>query len=341
VHRRFFWILLALSALLGAFGLWLQHEFASPYFGGGNEERFVDIPRGAGTNAIADALLSGGVLHARLPFVLYIRWAGLGRRLQAGEYRFSAPARPVEIVRRLVQGDAYFRTVVIPEGLTARETIELLARNGFGNERELAELIHRVDWISDQDNNADDLEGYLFPDTYRFPRQSSSEEILRVMVAQFRSRMSRLRAATPLPAGWNLRQIVTLASMIEKEAGNAEERRLVSSVLTNRLRRKIPLACDPTIIYAMKQAGTYHGNLRKTDLGMASPYNSYLHPGLPPGPIANPGSDSLAAALSPAVSDYLYYVARNDGTHYFSKDLQSHLQAVSRYQKRGTRSPGR
>jgi UPF0755 protein len=161
------------------------------------------------------------------------------------------------------------------------------------------------------------------------------------MVSQFRNRIGRLLAAAPLPAGWKLRQIVTLASMIEKEAGTAEERRLVSSVLANRLRRKIPLACDPTIIYAMKQAGTYQGNLRRTDLAMASPYNSYLHPGLPPGPIANPGGDSLAAALSPAVSDYLYYVARNDGTHHFSKDLQSHLEAVTRYQKRRPRPTGR
>jgi len=341
MRRWLFRILAALSILTGAFGFWLYHEFAVPYLAGGSQERFVKIPYGVGTKAIADALQDGGALHARLPFVLYIRWAGLGRRLQAGEYRFSVPARPVEVVRRLVQGDVYFRTVAIPEGLTAQETVALLARHGFGNQQELTELLHRVDWISDLDGAADTLEGYLFPETYRFPRQTSSEEILRVMVAQFRTRISRLLAATPLPSGWDLHQIVTLASMIEKETGTAAERRLVSSVLTNRLRMKIPLACDPTIIYAMKQAGTYHGNLRKADLSMDSPYNSYLHPGLPPGPIANPGSDSLAAALSPAVSDYLYYVARNDGTHHFSKDLQSHLQAVARYQRRGSRPPER
>jgi len=325
----------------GAFLLWLYHELATPYLAGGDQEQFIKIPHGAGTKEIADALQRGGALHATLPFVLYVRWTGLGRRLQAGEYRFSAPARPQEVVRRLLLGDVYFRTVVIPEGLTAQETIALLTRRGFGDAREMTDLMYRVDWISDLDPKAEDLEGYLFPETYRFPRQTSSEEILRVMVNQFRTRTSRLLAATPLPPGWDLRQIVTLASMIEKEAGTAEERRLVSSVLTNRLRTKIPLACDPTIIYAMKLAGAYHGNLRKTDLSMDTPYNTYLHPGLPPGPIANPGIDSLGAALSPAVSDYLFYVARNDGTHVFSKDLQSHAAAVARYQKRGSRPPAR
>ena len=159
------------------------------------------------------------------------------------------------------------------------------------------------------------------------------------MVSQFHRQIGFLLDKAPLPPGWNLSRIVILASMIEKEARIPEERRLVASVLVNRLRKRMLLACDPTIIYALKLAGTYDGNLRKVDLSLDSPYNSYLKPGLPPGPIANPGSESLLAALTPADSDYFYYVSRNDGTHVFSKDLRSHQQAVSRYQKRGREYP--
>ena len=330
-------IILGLLLLAGASGLWLRRELATPYFGGGTE-CFVDIPHGGGTGSIAEALTTAGVLHHKLPFILYVRWAGLGRRLQAGEYRFSNQAQPSQIAQRLVQGDVFFRTITIPEGLTAKETIGLVVRNGLGNEREMEELLYRVDWISDLDSHAGSLEGYLFPETYRLSRQATSEDILRVMVAQFRLRISVLLAAAPLPNGWNIPQILTLASIIEKEAKTAKERRLVASVLVNRLRLKMPLDCDPTVIYALKQAGAYDGNLRKADMAIPSPYNTYTRIGLPPGPIANPGADSLLAALAPARTDYLYYVSRNDGTHHFSKDLRSHLMAVARYQKRPIRT---
>ncbi|MBZ5495132.1 MAG: endolytic transglycosylase MltG [Acidobacteriia bacterium] len=327
-------IILGLLALTGAAALWLQQELATPYYGAEGTETFVDIPHGAGTDAIGAALQAGGILHHKLPFLIYVRWTGLGRRLRAGEYRFSSPARPAQVVQRLVQGDVFYRTITIPEGLTAQETVALIARSGLGNEKEMDELLGRVDWISDLDPRAASLEGYLFPNTYRFSRHTTPEEMLKAMVVEFRTRFSTMRAADPLPPGWTIAQIVTLASMIEKEAKADDERRLVASVLTNRLRAKMPLACDPTIIYALKLAGTYHGNLRKEDLGISSPYNSYVHPGLPPGPIANPGAASLQAALGPAVSDYFYYVSRNDGTHAFSRNLRSHLLAVARYQKR-------
>jgi UPF0755 protein len=335
VRRRLAEAILGLWLLLGGFAIWIQYELNTPYFGAAGVESFVDIPRGAGIGTIADALKAGGALHHRLPFLVYLRWTGQARHLRAGEYRFTSPARPAQIVQRLVQGDVYFRTVTIPEGLTAREIIALLVRIGFSNEKELEELIHRVDWISDLDPRAASLEGYIWPETYRFSRHTTPEEMFKAMITQFRVRMSSLLAASPLPSGWSIPQIVTLASLIEKEAKTADERRLVASVLMNRLRLKMPLACDPTIIYALKMAGTYTGNLHKADLGMPSAYNTYTHPGLPPGPIANPGADSLQAALEPAPSDYLYYVSRNDGTHFFSKDLRTHLQAVERFQKHG------
>ncbi len=334
-------VTVGLAVLGGAFGAWLHWELTTPYYGAASAETFVDIPRGAGPGAIAEALQAGGMLRHQLPFLLYVRWTGAARRLKAGEYRFAAPAIPADIVRRMIRGDIFYRSITVPEGLTARETASLLVRNGFGSEKEMAELLSRTDWIADLDSRATSLEGYLFPDTYRFSRHATSEEILKTLVAGFRARSAKLLAASPLPPGMSLRQVVTLASLIEKEAQAPGERRLVGSVLMNRLRLKMPLGCDPTIIYALKQAGSFDGNLRKSDLGIDSPFNTYLHTGLPPGPIANPGTDSLKAALSPASSDYLYYVSRNDGTHVFSRDFRSHLSAVERYQKRGVRPAGR
>ena len=332
-----------LGLILAAAGglLWVRHELDTPFYGGAGAESFVMIDHGSGTSAIADALVAGGALHRKLPFLLLVRWQGLERRLQAGEYRFSSPARPAEVAQRLVQGDAYFREITIPEGLTSGETIALLADAGLGSANEMKTLLERGDWLADLAPGISTLEGYLFPDTYKFSRRTTSEQILKTMVAQFRTRISRQLAVSPLPAGRTLPQVVILASMIEKEARTFQERRLVSSVMYNRVRLRIPLACDPTIIYALKLAGTYDGNLHKSDLSLPSPYNTYLHAGLPPGPIANPGIDSLQAALDPAISDYLYYVSKNDGTHVFSKDLRSHILAVARYQKRAPRAAAR
>ena len=321
-------VILAGSAVLA---LWLQSELEKPY--GPAQEVFLEIPRRATTSQIADLLVNEGVLKHRLPFIIYVRYRNLGHRIQAGEYRFADPSTPMQIAGRLVRGDISFRSVTIPEGLTARETVELLAKNGLGNREEMERLLLKTRWISDIDPEARSLEGYLFPETYRFGRKVTSEEVIRTMVNQFRKRIARAAALHPAHSGWSVRRIVTLASMIEKEVKNAEEGRLVASVFTNRLERRMPLACDATIIYAMKLAGTYKGNLGKADMAMESPYNTYLHTDLPPGPIANPGEKSLIAALNPARTEYLYYVSRNDGTHQFSRDFASHQIAVNRFQK--------
>ncbi len=329
---RLSWLICGLLALAATWAIWMRHEFYTPYYGR-SSETLVDIPHGAGTSQIAGLLVAEGILRHKLPFTLYVRWHRLSRSLRAGEYRFDAPARPAEVVRRLVRGDVYYRTLTIPEGLTAREIVALMARNGFGKESNLLKLIDRVDWIADIDDHATSLEGYLFPETYRFSSHAAPEDMLKSMVAQFRLKVMPLLAAGHLPAGWTIQKTVTLASMIEREAKINEERQLVASVLVNRLRLNMPLACDATIVYALKQTGEYDGNLHKSDMKITSPYNTYLHAGLPPGPISNPGILSIQAALAPAESDFLYYVSRNDGTHFFSKDLQTHLLAVSRYQK--------
>ncbi len=312
---------------------WIALELRTRYFGSSARETFVEVPRGAGPAAIARVLADAGVIHRRLPFLIYVRWSNSARRLQAGEYKFTSAATPEEIVQRMVHGDVFTIPVTIPEGLTARETIQLIAASGLGNLNELEKALQRTDWIRDLDPAASSLEGYLFPETYSFSRKASSQEIVKAMVDQFKVRLARLTEEYPIPKNWSVSQIVILASMIEKEVKTSAERPLVASVLVNRLARGMPLGCDPTIIYALKFDNKYDGNIHKADLRIDSPYNTYLHPGLPPGPIANPGEESLKAALFHQKTDFLYYVSRNDGTHQFSKDIQSHLSAVARFQK--------
>jgi UPF0755 protein len=327
----------ALTVLLLTCGLWLHIDLDTPYYGAPSEEVFIEIPKRANSGQIADLLVDAGVLHYRFPFVLYLRYTGLGRRVQAGEYRFAEPAAPRLVAQRLAKGDVTFRSITIPEGLTARETIDLLAKNGFGETGAMERLLLRTDWIKDIDPKARNLEGYLFPETYRFSRKADAETVLQMMVQQFRKRIVKITAAYPPRPDWTIRRILILASMIEKEAKRTEEGPIVASVLINRLDTRMPLSCDATIIYAMKQAGTYEGRVGKAGLSMESPYNSYTHIDLPPGPISNPGENSLRAALNPAHTNYFYYVSRNDGTHQFSKDLATHQHAVDRFQKNGRR----
>jgi UPF0755 protein len=323
----------AIFALLAIVAIELRSELESPYFGARTSEVFVDIPRNSNSRQIADLLLDSGILYHRFPFLFYIRLKNVGRRIQAGEYRFAEPATPIQVAQRLVRGDISFRAITIPEGMTAQETIELLAKSGLGDPGEMQRLLQRTDWIQDIDPKAQSLEGYLFPETYRFGRKADSETIIKAMVNQFRTRIAKILALYPAPPGWSVPRVVILASMVEKEAKQAAEAPLVASVLVNRLEKDMPLACDATIIYAMKMEGVYEGRLGKADMAMESPYNTYIHARLPPGPISNPGENSLRAALNPARTSYYYYVSRNDGTHQFSVDYDSHLNAVNRFQK--------
>ncbi len=336
--RRVLLYTIGISVLVLVIGIaltaaWFYTQLETPYYNSPTEETFVEISRGLSTEKTADLLVESGILRSRIPFIVYLRFTDNAQRVKAGEYRFNGPASPKQITQRLITGDVYYRALTIPEGLTAQETIELLARNGLGTLEEMEPILQNTDWIRDMDPDAKNLEGYLFPETYHFSRKADSRSIIKTMVEQFRKQLQAIQAELPVPAGWDIHRAVTLASMIEKEVRKPEERPLVSSVFHNRLERRIPLACDATIIYAMKLAGTYDGNIRKTDLSMESPYNSYIHRGLPPGPIANPGADSLRAALSPAETDYLYYVSRNDGTHVFSRNYREHQKAVDQYQR--------
>jgi UPF0755 protein len=260
--------------------------------------------------------------------------------LKAGEYHFTHPISTLEVFEKLRKGEVYRVRVTVPEGLSRQEIVMLLSSNGFGPPDRLRQATAARDLIRSLDTAAEDLEGYLFPDTYFFARRATPKEIARTMVSGFTRVWTEGRQERARELGLSVREVVTLASLIEEETGASSERPLVSAVFHNRLRRNIPLACDPTVVYGVKRAKPYDGVINRSDLELDSPYNTYLRAGLPPGPICNPGSASIDAALYPASVDYLYFVSKNDGTHVFSSDYASHQSAVRRYQRRRMKDEG-
>jgi UPF0755 protein len=239
-----------------------------------------------------------------------------------------------EVLDKLVRGDIVTYPVTIVEGLSLFETAEALAAADFGDFSVFLAAMQSPDLIADLDPDATDLEGYLFPDTYHFARGTTEEQIVTTMVTTFR----RLFEDSVVPLGAPgderpAREIVSLAAIVEKEAQLDAEREVIAGVYAHRLRRGMPLQADPTVIYALTMAGTYDGNLRRDDLRFDSPYNTYVYPGLPPGPIASPGLASLQAAASPADVPFLYFVSRNDGSHVFAKTLREHNRNVNEWQK--------
>ncbi|MEE8137871.1 MAG: endolytic transglycosylase MltG, partial [Thermoanaerobaculia bacterium] len=254
--------------------------------------------------------------------------------LKAGEYRFSGPAATPEVLERLIRGEVVTHAVTLVEGWTLEETARHLADQGFGDYDALLWEMSSPAEIADLDAEAPDLEGYLFPDTYSFARGTPEREIVTALVANFRRRYEgEIRPLLGPDDGRSVRQIVTLASVVEKEAQLDEERPLIAGVYANRLERGIALYADPTVIYALKKLGRWDGNLRRPDLEIDSPYNTYRYPGLPPGPIASPGLASLKAAAQPADVSYLFFVSRNDGSHVFAATLAEHNRNVYKWQK--------
>jgi UPF0755 protein len=320
---KFFGILLLLLLLAAGAAAYLIY---TPY--GTSTETFVDIPPGTGATAIATLLRKNGIIRSRYAFAL-LRLTHDGT-FKAGEYRFDHPAPPGEVYSRLVQGDVYTQALTIPEGYNifdiaaAIETAGLGKRDAFlAAERQHTELI--ADLLGAR---PDSLEGYLFPDTYRFSRHATPLQMLTAMVHRFR------QVATQLGIDHaNMAQTVTMASVIEKEVAQDKERPLVAGVFVNRLARSMPLATDPTVIYAALLDNRWRGAIHASDLQSPSPYNTYKHTGLPPGPIANPGIAALRAAMHPAQTDYLYFVSDAAGHTRFSVDLKEHAQQVQAYRQ--------
>jgi UPF0755 protein len=326
-------VLLVLGVGLAGLLSYRAYESAhAPYKGYTDKEVFFAVDRGAAGTHIGRALAEKGIIEDARLFVAALRLRGETGALQAGEYRFAEPLSTLDVLDRLVEGDIYTFPITVPEGLTVVETAEHLAANGLGDARTLAAAFQDTSLIARIDPDAIDLEGYLFPTTYQFTRNPSPAEVADTMISQFDKVFDAAKREKSEELGLSLREVVTLASVIEKETGNAEERPMIGSVVWNRLKRGIPLAMDSTIIYALKLQGTYDGNLRRVDLETAHPYNTYLVAGIPPGPIASPGEASLDAVLEPADTRYLYFVSRNDGSHHFSTTYQEHTNAVRKYQ---------
>jgi len=289
----------------------------------------VVVREGDGVAEIARRLETAGVVRSALLLRARSRLTGRDRTIQPGTYRFETATDMGTLLERLAAGVEPVE-VTIPEGLTVREIADLLAARGLGGAESFRCLASDPDFLLAAGVPGPQLEGYLFPDTYRFVPQVDASEILETMVRRFHDRFDADRYRRAAARRLSVNQVITLASIIEKETGKASERPLIAAVFANRLRIGMPLQSDPTVIYAMPE---FDGNLTRADLARPSPYNTYVTGGLPPGPIANPGLAAIDAALAPADSLALYFVSRNDGSHEFSATLAEHNRAVARYQR--------
>jgi UPF0755 protein len=322
---KFFLTLLLLLLLAAAAGAYIVY---TPY--GPSAETFVDIPPGTGETAIATLLRKNGIIRSRYAFAL-LRLTRNGT-FKAGEYRFDHPVPPAEVYDRLVRGDVYTQALTLPEGYNIFDIAAAVETAGFAKrDAFLAAERHHTELIADllpPGTHPDSLEGYLFPDTYRFSRHATPLQMLTAIVHRFR------QVATQLGIDHaNIAQTVTMASVIEKEVGQDNERPLVAGVFVNRLAKSMPLATDPTVIYAALLDNRWRGTIYASDLQSPSPYNTYKHTGLPPGPIANPGIAALRAAMHPAQTDYLYFVSDAAGHTRFSVGLKEHAQQVQAYRQ--------
>lgn len=282
---------------------------------------------GFSSRHIANELKAAGVIRSADAFILW-HYVHDQRSLKAGEYLFDKASDARAIHDRLARGDIYVHTVVIPEGYNMFDIAQAMQDAGLGTKDEFLKAAQtQTALIADLAPDAKSLEGYLFPNTYEFTRTQSMTDMVGAMVKQFR------QVAKDIGLSTDVQKVVTMASIVEKETAVPEERPTVAGVYFNRLAKKIALQADPSVIYGELQKGTYGGALHHEDLLADSLYNTYKHPGLPPGPIANPGKTSLQAAMHPATTDYFYFVANGSGGHKFSHDLDEHNRNVAAYRR--------
>lgn len=341
-------VILIVAAACGA--LWLRRELRRPYRGFAAVQAFVNIPRGTSRWNIAGLLQRNGVIHSRLAFLL-VSERHHRSVLQAGEYMFDRPVTPRQVFAQIAGGHIFVHIVVVPEGWTMFDIAAELEKQRLCTKAEFLSVAEDPSLVRDIAPHAKSLEGFLFPSTYQFSRGASPEEMAATMVHEFREEWSRIQGSTPQPLPPDAKQdpvkpsesaanptlsadeIVTLASLIERETPQPQERPIVASVFYNRLKLGLPLQCDPTVQYALDLIGKPAPKVSAEDLHVQSPYNTYLHRGLPPGPIANPGDASLNAALHPAQTHDLYFVANGSGGHFFSTTLEEHNRNVQKYKR--------
>jgi UPF0755 protein len=334
--RKIFWlILIAAFASAG----WFAWALLTPVEPSG--QTFVMLRPGYSTRRIAAELKASGIIRSERAFILW-HYLHRGRSLKAGEYRFDESRNMIDVHNRLARGDVYFRTVVVPEGFTMFDIARAIETAGLGPAEDFLKVVQSdTALLAGLDGSAQSLEGYLFPDTYQFSRMMTMQEMAAAMVKQFRQVARQIGLISSTDTGVEVilhiqlqpQTIVTMASIVEKETAVPEERPLVASVYYNRLEKKIALDADPSIIYAELLAGTYTGALHHDDMRFNSPYNTYTHAGLPPGPIANPGRSALEAAMHPAQSDYYYFVADAQGHHRFARTIEEHNNNVAAYRR--------
>ena len=320
--RRFF--LVCFLAIV-AVALWLAWAVALPVRFA--QPEFVLLRPGWSTRHVANELKAQGIIRSSSAFLLMHYVVG-SRTLKAGEYKFDQPASALDVHRRVAAGDIYIRTVLVPEGFNIYDIAGAVEQAGLGSRADFLKAAQtNLSLISDLDPSATSLEGYLFPDTYDFTRTQSMVDIVSAMVHHFR------QEARTIGLNTDVHRVVTMASIVEKETAVPEERPVVAAVYYNRLKQNIPLAADPSVIYAALLEGHYNGTIYQSELQSDSAYNTYRHAGLPPGPIANPGRAALAAAMHPAESDYLYFVSDNNGHHRFARTLAEHARNVAAYRR--------
>jgi UPF0755 protein len=315
--------------LLAGFFLWFGLYFIQPADKTGTKETVI-IEDGASVREIADTLQSRGIIKHKVCFLAWSRLKGYSKRIKAGEYSLSPSMAPAKIFNILTRGSIILHPVTFPEGYSAEQIAGILARSIKVNKAAFLSMTRDPAVLRKYGISGPSLEGYLYPDTYHFGRKQSPQSIIDAMVGRFNAVISpfKLRLAK---TGMTLDKVITLASIVEKETGSTRERSLIASVFLNRIKQGMRLESDPTVIYGIKN---FNGNLTRDDLMRYSPYNTYAIAGLPPGPISNPGIESIKAVLYPADTDYLYFVSKNDGSHYFSRSLEEHNRAVMMYQKK-------
>jgi len=312
------------------FGLFLM----SPADKGGADQVFI-VKEGSSLKEVAGDLETRGLITNKTLFVLWTRVKGYGKDIRAGEYSLSPAMAPVQLLEILRKGLVILYPVTIPEGFTRDQIADALEAKGLADKKRFLELTRDKTLLRQYGISGPSFEGYLFPDTYHFSRGMPTSAVLDTMVKRFKQVVSPLVDKSQ-GTGMKFEEVVILASIVEKETGKPEERPLIASVFLNRLRLGMRLESDPTVIYGIEN---FDGDLKKKDLTEKTPYNTYVIHGLTPGPIANPGLESIKAVMEPARTDYLYFVSKNDGSHYFSKSLSEHNRAVEIYQKKKGKSP--
>ncbi len=320
--------IVAIVAGLAAVGV----DMLRPYRGYTGQV-IVDIPPGMEAPEVASRLVAEGVLAHRWPFLLIYGFGRWRRHIKAGEYLFDRPLRPLDVYRKLVRGEVYYRTVIIPEGSNRFAIAQILHRTLGIAPRDFLRVTQETSLIHDLDPQAPSLEGYLFPDTYRFEYHPTAAQVVTTMVARFRQVIRKDFGQDLSQPGTNLHRIITLASLVEKETPDPAERPIIAQVFELRLQKRMLLQCDPTVAYAAEMDHLPPEPITESDLKLQSPYNTYVHIGLPPGPICNPGKASIFAVLHPASTHYLYFVSNNHGGHWFARTLAGHLRNVARYRK--------